>query len=134
LSEIAGLSVGTEYNTKFVTLFNVVMTSINRMVPPSTGKSSFGCNEVRRCTDRPDMAAAYATSDDDDQQLISNLALFLTNYLQNHLRLIENPENKDLLINAHLYLIKISTVDDREVFKICLEYWAKVSYKTPQGV
>jgi exportin-1 len=74
------------------------------------------------------MAAAYATSDDDDQQLISNLALFLTNYLQNHLRLIENPENKDLLINAHLYLIKISTVDDREVFKICLEYWAKVSF------
>lgn len=104
------------------------------MVPPSTGKSSFGCNEVCRCTDRPDMAAAYATSDDDDQQLISNLALFLTNYLQNHLRLIENPENKDLLINAHLYLIKISTVDDREVFKICLEYWAKVSYETPQGV
>jgi hypothetical protein len=73
------------------------------------------------------MAAAYASSDDDDQQLISNLALFLTNYLNNHLRLIENPENQELLINAHLYLIKISTVDDREVFKICLEYWAKVS-------
>jgi exportin-1 len=111
LSEIAGLAVGPEYNGKFVTLFNVVMTSINRMVPPST-----------------DMAAAYATSDDDDQQLISNLALFLTNYLHHHLRLIENPENQELLINAHLYLIKISTVDDREVFKICLEYWAKVSY------
>jgi len=110
LSEIAGLAVGSEYNSKFVTLFNVVMTSINRMVPPST-----------------DMAAAYATSDDDDQQLISNLALFLTNYLNHHLRLIENPENQELLINAHLYLIKISTVDDREVFKICLEYWAKVS-------
>ena len=111
LSEIAGLAVGPEYNGKFVTLFNVVMTSINRMVPPST-----------------DMAAAYATSDDDDQQLISNLALFLTNYLHHHLRLIENPENQELLINAHLYLIKISTVDDREVFKICLEYWAKVSF------
>jgi exportin-1 len=111
LSEIAGLAVGPEYNGKFVTLFNVVMTSINRMVPPST-----------------DMAAAYATSDDDDQQLISNLALFLTNYLHHHLRLIENPENQELLINAHLYLIKISTVDDREVFKICLEYWAKVSW------
>jgi hypothetical protein len=73
-----------------------------------------------------DIKAAYASADDEDQQLINNLALFLTNYLNNHLRLIENPENKDLLINAHLYLIKISTVDDREIFKICLEYWGKV--------
>jgi exportin-1 len=73
------------------------------------------------------MAAAYLSSDDEDQQLINNLALFLCNFLQTHLRLIETPDNNELLINAHLYLIKISTVDDREVFKICLEYWAKVS-------
>jgi exportin-1 len=73
-----------------------------------------------------DIAAAYASSDDEDQQLIKNLALFLTNFLHTHLRLIENPENTELLINAHLYLIKISTVDDREVFKICLEYWGKL--------
>ncbi|WWD19213.1 hypothetical protein CI109_103671 [Kwoniella shandongensis] len=109
LSEIGGLNVGPEYNSKFVALFQVVMTSINRMVPPST-----------------DFAAAYASSDDEDQQLIKNLALFLTNFLHTHLRLIETPENTELLINAHLYVIKISTVDDREVFKICLEYWAKL--------
>ena len=73
------------------------------------------------------MAGAYASSDDEDQQLIKNLALFLTNYLHTHLRLIEVGTTTDLLLNAHLYLIKISTVDDREVFKICLEYWGKVS-------
>ncbi|EAL19684.1 hypothetical protein CNBG3120 [Cryptococcus deneoformans B-3501A] len=109
LSEIGALNVGPEYNSKFVTLFQVVMTSINRMVPPHT-----------------DMAGAYASSDDEDQQLIKNLALFLTNFLHPHLRLIETPENTELLINAHLYLVKISTVDDREVFKICLEYWLKL--------
>ncbi|RXK42319.1 exportin-1 [Tremella mesenterica] len=109
LSEIGALNVGPEYNTKFVTLFQVVMTSVNRMVPPNT-----------------DMAAAYSSADDEDQQLIKNLALFLTNFLQTHLRLIETVEHQDLLINAHLYLIKISTVDDREVFKICLEYWGKL--------
>ena len=38
LSEIGALNVGPEYNGKFVTLFQVVMTSINRIVPPSTGK------------------------------------------------------------------------------------------------
>jgi exportin-1 len=73
-----------------------------------------------------DIRAAYDDSDDDDQQFISNLAMFLTNFLSVHLRLIETPEQQPLLLNAHYYLVKISSVDDREVFKICLEYWTKV--------
>lgn len=52
--------------------------------------------------------------------------MFLTNFLSVHLRLIETPEQQPLLLNAHYYLVKISGVDDREVFKICLEYWTKV--------
>jgi exportin-1 len=55
-----------------------------------------------------------------------NLALFLTNFLREHLKLVENDQNKELLLNAHLYLVKISQVEEREVFKICLEYWAKL--------
>lgn len=30
------------------------------------------------------------------------------------------------MVNAHFYLIKISRVEDREIFKICLEYWSKL--------
>ena len=73
-----------------------------------------------------DIAKAYATSSDSDQELVLNLALFLSNFLGNHLRAIENPDNNDVLLNAHLYMVKISTVDEREVFKICLEYWSKL--------
>ena len=40
LSEIGALNVGPEYNDKFVTLFKMVLTSVNRMVPPSTGEAS----------------------------------------------------------------------------------------------
>lgn len=36
------------------------------------------------------------------------------------------PNSHELLVNAHYYLIKISRVEDREIFKICLEYWAKL--------
>jgi exportin-1 len=36
LAEIAALQVGPEYDPKFVILFEMVMTSINRMIPPST--------------------------------------------------------------------------------------------------
>lgn len=109
LSEIAGLQVVPEYDAKFVVLFNMVMTAVNRMVPPSTN-----------------IAQAYETSSDSDQELVLNLALFLCNFLNTHLRLIETPESKDLLLNAHLYLIKVSQVPEREVFKICLEYWSKL--------
>ncbi|KAJ9124761.1 Exportin-1 [Naganishia onofrii] len=109
LAEIAQLDVTAEYNQKFVNMFAAVMTAVNNMIPPST-----------------DIHDAYDNSDDDDQQFISNLAMFLTNFLSVHLRLIETPEHQTLLLNAHFYLVKISSVDDREVFKICLEYWTKL--------
>ncbi|KAI3627765.1 CRM1 [Malassezia furfur] len=109
LSEIVNLNVGSEYDPKFVVLFNMVMTSVNRMIPPST-----------------DIAGVYETSTDADQELVLNLALFLSNFLISHVRLLENAENQEVLLNAHLYLIKVSQVPEREVFKICLEYWAKL--------
>lgn len=85
------------------------MTAVNRMVPPSTN-----------------IAAAYANSNDAGQEFILNLALFLSNFLQNHVRTVETEKTNDVLLNAHLYMVKISQVDEREIFKICLEYWIKL--------
>lgn len=110
LSEIASLEVGPEYDAKFVALGGMVMTSINRTIPPST-----------------DISQVYNDSSDADQQLVLNLALFLGNYLGHHLRALEaNPANTNLLVNAHMYMIKVSQVDEREIFKVCLEYWLKL--------
>ncbi|BGP43997.1 Karyopherin transporter [Rhodotorula kratochvilovae] len=109
LSEIGGLQIGPEYNNKFIILFNMVMTSVNKMIPPHT-----------------DIAGAYEASSDADQELVLNLALFLTNFLSAHVTILETATHRDVLLNAHLYLIKISQVEEREVFKICLEYWAKL--------
>lgn len=109
LAEIAGLNVGPEYDPKFVILFAMVMTSINRMIPPSTN-----------------IAEAYDNASDSGRELVLNLSLFLTNFLTNHLRAVETEQNRDVLLNAHLYMVKISQVDEREIFKICLEYWLKL--------
>ncbi|KAL4077353.1 CRM1 C terminal-domain-containing protein [Scleroderma yunnanense] len=109
LAEIAGLNVGPEYDPKFVILFAMVMTSVNRMIPPSTN-----------------IAAAYASASDSGQELVLNLALFLCNFLSNHLRAVETETNRDVLLNAHLYMVKISQVEEREIFKITLEYWSKL--------
>ena len=109
LAEIAALNVGPEYDPKFVILFAMVMTSVNRMIPPSTN-----------------IAQAYANAGDAGQELVLNLALFLSNFLSTHLRAVETEQNRDVLLNAHLYMVKISQVDEREIFKICLEYWLKL--------
>ncbi|EIM90438.1 uncharacterized protein STEHIDRAFT_129260 [Stereum hirsutum FP-91666 SS1] len=109
LAEVAALNVGPEYDPKFVSLFEMVMTAINRMVPPNTN-----------------IATAYASSNDAGQEFILNLALFLSNFLQNHVRTVETERSNDVLLNAHLYMVKISQVDEREIFKICLEYWIKL--------
>lgn len=79
------------------------------MIPPSTN-----------------IAQAYANAGDAGQELVLNLALFLSNFLSNHLRAVETEANRDVLLNAHLYMVKISQVDEREIFKICLEYWLKL--------
>lgn len=93
-----------------VAMFTSVMTATNSMVPPST-----------------DIADVYENSNDNDQDFVQNLALFLTGYLAVHLKTVERyPGSHELLVNAHFYLIKISRVEDREIFKICLEYWAKL--------
>ncbi|KAH7924554.1 hypothetical protein BV22DRAFT_1012975 [Leucogyrophana mollusca] len=109
LAEIAGLNVGPEYDPKFVILFAMVMTSVNRMIPPSTN-----------------IAAAYASASDAGQELVLNLALFLCNFLSSHLRAVETEANRDVLLNAHLYMVKVSQVDEREIFKITVEYWSKL--------
>jgi exportin-1 len=72
------------------------------------------------------IAEAYANASDSGQELVLNLALFLTNFLSNHLAAVETEPNRDVLLNAHLYMVKVSQVDEREVFKICLEYWLKL--------
>lgn len=109
LAEIAALNVGPEYDPKFVILFAMVMTSVNRMIPPSTN-----------------IAQAYMNAGDSGQELVLNLSLFLANFLSNHVRAVESESNRDVLLNAHLYMVKVSQVDEREIFKICLEYWIKL--------
>ncbi|KAG0367898.1 CRM1 C terminal-domain-containing protein [Gamsiella multidivaricata] len=109
LTEIGSLSVAADYNDKFVVLFNMVMTSVAKTVPIDG-----------------DIAQMYEDAGDDDQQYIQNLALFLTGFLGVHLKLVENSQNREVLLVAHQYLLKISQVDEREIFKICLEYWTKL--------
>ncbi|TPX51840.1 hypothetical protein SeLEV6574_g00005 [Synchytrium endobioticum] len=109
LTEIGGLQVGPEYNQKFVLLYNMVMDAVIKMIPINT-----------------DLVSVYENSSDDDQQFIQNLALSLCSFLSAHLKIVEQTGNKEALLTGHAYLLMISLVRDREIFKICLEYWTKL--------
>jgi exportin-1 len=114
LTEIGGLpplggGQPTPYNEEQIKMFTEVLTTIATIVPVTF-----------------DFKASYASSSADDQAFVQNLALFLCNFFGRHLSLIENLPNRDYLLHGHFYLIKISQIDDREIFKICLDYWLKL--------
>jgi len=114
LTEIGGLQTGgpgqvTTYDEQLVKMFTEVLTSISNIIPLDM-----------------DLKTTYPQSNSRDQEFIQNLALFLCNFYGMHLPLIENLPNRDFLTHGHFYLIRISQIDDREIFKICLDYWLKL--------
>ena len=111
LTEIAGVSIGPQYsyNEKLVQMFTEVITIVSKIIPLSIN-----------------LRSTYPGSNSRDQEFVQNLALFLTNFFTAHLSLIESLPNRDYLTHSHFYLILISQIEDREIFKICLEYWTKL--------
>ena len=111
LTAIGGLQMSSQYqyDEKLTQLFTETLTVVAKTLPVET-----------------DIREAYARSGARDQEYILNLAIFLCDYFSAHLPTIERIPNADYLQHGHFYLIKISLIDDREIFKICLEYWTKL--------
>lgn len=109
LTEIGSLQTEHNWDDKLVQMFTETLTTISGIIPLSL-----------------DLKTTYASSNSRDQEFVQNLALFLCNFFSNHLNIIENLPNKDFLMHGHFYLIRISQIEDREIFKICLEYWTKL--------
>jgi exportin-1 len=114
LTEVASLQVGPEYDEKFVILYQMVIEGIKAIMPLQI-----------------DLPNIYEDSSDDDQQFVQNLGMFLQIFFTFHLRPVETasfsrPDIHDALQTGHLYLINVSKVKDREVFKVTLEYWTKL--------
>ncbi|KAK1075068.1 Karyopherin transporter [Friedmanniomyces endolithicus] len=109
LTEIGGLQTEHNFDDKLVGMFTETLTTISDIIPLSL-----------------DLKSTYASSNSRDQEFVQNLALFLCNFFSNHLGIIENLPNRDFLLHGHFYLIRISQIDDREIFKVCLEYWTKL--------
>ncbi|WKT49207.1 Exportin-1, C-terminal [Fusarium oxysporum f. sp. vasinfectum] len=108
-SRTGGPGQPNSYDEQLVKMFTETLTTIANIIPVSL-----------------DLKSTYPSSNSRDQEFIQNLALFLCNFFGMHLNLIEKLPNRDFLIHGHYYLIRISQIDDREIFKICLDYWLKL--------
>lgn len=117
LVEISSIDIENEpkYGTRLDIMFRKVMSILSDQLPLDVN-----------------LAQAYANGSNEDQQLISNLAQFLSTYLNKHANLCEvfelSPEaNRLETKRAHeqalKYLLKISEVEDTEVFKVSFILW-----------
>ena len=72
---------------------------------------------------------AYDESSEEECLFVKRLALFLSTYLKSYLPLFDEiqPDGRkiqeDSVVEALHYVVMISTVDDEEIFKTCLEFW-----------
>jgi exportin-1 len=109
LTEIASLQVDAGYNEKLVQMFTETLAVISNIIPLSL-----------------DLRDAFSKSNSTDQEFVTSFTLFLSTFFSNHVKVVEDLPNQDFLKHGHFYLIRISMIDDREIFKICLEYWTKL--------
>ena len=110
LTEVGSLSKPA-YDRVFEQLYIAVMEQLVRLVPPHVNVSE-----------------VFSRGSPNDQLFLRHLALFLTGFFKTHLALLEAPHLQPLLSSGLDYLVKISDLNDTEIFKICLEYWQRLSH------
>jgi exportin-1 len=114
LNEISGISIdeNPQYGEKLVNLLLRVMEVIAEQMPLTI-----------------DIPNSYANGSNEDQRFISNLAQLLVTFMKEHSDLIEvitdsknSSENGRVKKQAHLlalkYLLRLSQIEDVEVFKV----------------
>lgn len=112
LTEIGSLSdLEPEYDPIYRKLFGGFLSQLGNIFSPET-----------------DLARPFENGSEDDCLFIQRLALFLTGFLKAHLKSLETPDTQQSLIAGLFYLVRVSEVDDVEIFRICLEAWHMLAH------
>lgn len=69
------------------------------------------------------MTVAYEKFSDSEKEFIAGISIFLCNFLANHRNIIEKDSSANVLFEGYNYLLKISSVNNSEIFQTCLDYW-----------
>lgn len=108
LIEISSLN-SSNYEKICLEFYKDALEQIFQIIPPSTN-----------------LKKSYSTANSNDQSFLQDLAMFLCTFLSNNLLLLEQiDEFRDLLNSGLYYLIELSRIEERELFKTCLDYWSQ---------
>ena len=112
LTEVGSLTdLETEYDPLFCKLFTGFLGKLSTVFSPET-----------------DLTQAFENGTEDDCIFIQRLALFLSGFLKAHFKALETPDTQQSLITGLFYLVRVSEVDDVEIFRICLEAWHMLAF------
>mmetsp|Transcript_17623 Transcript_17623/g.23321 ORF Transcript_17623/g.23321 Transcript_17623/m.23321 type:complete len:1082 (+) Transcript_17623:484-3729(+) len=107
LTEIGNLQdLEPQYDPLFRKLFAGFLARLGEIFTPETN-----------------LAPAFENGSEEDCIFIQHLALFLSGFVKAHLKVLETTESQQSLLTGLFYLVRVSEVNDTEVFRICLEAW-----------
>eukprot|EP01029_Cantina_marsupialis_P023581 TRINITY_DN590987_c0_g1_i1.p1 TRINITY_DN590987_c0_g1~~TRINITY_DN590987_c0_g1_i1.p1 ORF type:complete len:1054 (-),score=329.14 TRINITY_DN590987_c0_g1_i1:193-3354(-) len=107
LREVASLEITSDLNDTVKVFFRTFMEQLCEILPLDV-----------------DIAEAFKTGDDNARVFINELAQFFHNILSRNLELFEDsPELHEYVKTAFQYVLKISYVDDNDIFKVCTKLW-----------
>ncbi|ODV64326.1 exportin CRM1 [Ascoidea rubescens DSM 1968] len=111
LIEVSSL-IEPKYNDNFFLMFQNSLEKISQFLPVTT-----------------DLRDSYRLISATEQAFLQDLAMFLSTFLSIHILDLEKQElSKSILLTANEYLIQLSRIDERELFKICIDYWSKLVF------
>lgn len=117
LTEIGSLAdLEPDYDPIFRKLFSGFLARLGNIFSPET-----------------DLTQPFENGSEDECVFIQRLALFLTGFLKSHLKALETAETQQSLIAGLFYLVRVSEVDDVEIFRICLEAWHMLAHDLYQS-
>lgn len=106
LTEVSSLN-SPDLEEKFVVCFKDTMEQIYSIIPPETN-----------------LKQSYKIASSNDQSFLQDLAMFICTFLNNHLLPLEQNEPlRELLLTSLHYLVELSRIEERELFKTCLDFW-----------
>eukprot|EP01064_Diplonema_japonicum_P008392 TRINITY_DN15852_c0_g1_i1.p1 TRINITY_DN15852_c0_g1~~TRINITY_DN15852_c0_g1_i1.p1 ORF type:complete len:1107 (+),score=234.62 TRINITY_DN15852_c0_g1_i1:41-3322(+) len=78
------------------------------------------------------VVAYYQAPSEKNQEFVQNVCQFLISFFKQNISIVEDAGCTDanvrsLFQTAHKYILGITCIDDKEVFKTCVEYWCWVS-------
>ena len=107
MTEIGGLYVDGQYQEQLEKIFLTMMTKLQEMLPPTV-----------------DIRTAYKSGSDAERGFVLYLAQFFKAFLSQHMRLFEGKQDYEQALQTALqYMVKMSYVENTEIFKVCLEFW-----------